>query len=126
MKIVLRIVAVIASLMGLMAIITGSRVLLGVYDPGYQYFTALLVYNVTMGVVSILAGYFIWNREDIATYITYFVTLAHIIVFLLLKTIFNDIISVHSVNAMTFRSVAWIIFTITVWKGIPGKKVNYQ
>jgi len=126
MKILLKIVAVVAAIMGLMAVITGSRVLLGVFDPGYQYFTALLVYNVTMGVVSILAGYFIWKQEDIATYITYFITGAHIIVFLLLKTVYSDIISDHSVHAMTFRSVAWIIFSVIVWKGISSNKAKTQ
>ncbi|VAX22898.1 hypothetical protein MNBD_IGNAVI01-697 [hydrothermal vent metagenome] len=116
MKILIKIVAVLAALMGLMALVTGSRVLLGLFDPGYQYFTALLVYNVTLGVVSILAGYFIWKKENVALYFSYFITGAHIIVFLLLITVFNDIIAYQSINAMTFRSVAWIIFTFIIWK----------
>jgi len=122
MKILIKIVAVLAAIMGLMAVVTGSRVLLGLFDPGYQYFTALLVYNITMGVVSILAGYFIWKQENAALYLAYFITGAHIIVFLLLKTIFSDVISYHSVDAMTFRSVAWIIFSVIIWKG--NSKVN--
>ena len=126
MNIILKIVAVAAAIMGLMAVITGSRVLLGVFDPGYQFFTVLLVYNVVMGVVSILAAFFIWKQESIANYITYFITGAHIFVLLLLITVFNDIISDHSVNAMTFRSVAWTIFSLLIWKGIPSKKLKVQ
>ncbi len=116
MKIIIRIIAVLASIIGIMAAITGSRVLLGSFDPGYQYFTTLIVYNVIMGLVSLLAGVLIWKRNSKALLIASFITGAHIIVFLLLKTVFSDVISDHSVNAMTFRSVAWIIFSVAIWK----------
>jgi len=122
MNILMKIIAVLAATMGLMAVVTGSRVLLGLFDPGYQYFTSLIVYNVTMGFISIVAGWFIWKQKNEALFLAYFITGAHIIVFLLLKTVFNDIISIHSVNAMTFRSVVWIIFTVIIWKG--NSKVN--
>ena len=117
MKIIIRIIAVLASIIGIMAAITGSRVLLGMFDPGYQYFTTLFGYNVIMGLVSIFAGVLIWKRNSKALLLAYFITGAHIIVFLLLKTIFSDVISDHSVNAMTFRSVIWIIFSVVIWKG---------
>jgi len=117
MKIVIRIVAVAAAIIGIMAVVTGSRVLLGLFDPSYQYFTALIVYNVIVGAISVVAGIMIWQRNSKALLFTYFITAAHIVVFLLLKTLFSDIISDHSVSAMTFRSVAWIIFTVIVWKG---------
>jgi hypothetical protein len=118
MKIVIKIIAVLAAIMGIMAVITGSRVLLGMFDPGYQYFTSLVSYNVIMGAVSIFAGVFIWQRNNKALLLALFITTAHIIVFLLLKTVFSDVISDHSVNAMTFRSVAWIIFSVVIGKGI--------
>ena len=117
MKIVIRIVAVIAALMGIMAVVTGSRVLLGLFDPGYQYFTVLIVYNVIIGAVSVVAGIFIWRRDSKALLLAYFITVSHIIVFLLLKTAFSDVISDHSVNAMTVRSILWIIFSVIIWKG---------
>ncbi len=117
MKIVIKIVAVVAAIMGLMAVITGSRVLLGVFDPGYQYFTTLISYNVIMGVVSITAGIYIWKRNSKGLFFAYFITIAHIIVFLLLKTVYSDIVADHSVNAMTVRSVLWIIFSVIIWKG---------
>ena len=119
MKIVIKIVAVLATLIGIMAVITGSRVLLGLFVPDYQYFTSLVSYNVIIGAVSIIAGILIWQRNSIVLFFAYFITGAHIIVFLLLKTVFSDIISDHSVNAMTFRSVIWVIITMTIWKGMP-------
>ena len=117
MKIAIKIIAVLASIIGIMATITGSRVLLGMFNPGYEYFTALIVYNIIMGLVSLFAGVLIWKKNGKAFLVASLITTAHIIVFLLLKTVFSDIISNHSVNAMTFRSVIWIIISIIVWKG---------
>ncbi len=116
MKIITKIIAVLASIIGTMAAITGSRVLLGMFNPGYEYFTTLIGYNIIMGLISLFAGVLIWKRNSKALLVASFITVAHIIVFLLLKTIFSDIISDHSVNAMTFRSVAWMIFTVAIWK----------
>ena len=96
--------------------ITGSRVLLGLFDPGYQYFTVLVSYNVIMGFVSIVAGILIWKGSAKYKPLTYFITSAHITVFLLLIIVFSDVISDHSIGAMTFRAVAWIIFSLIVWK----------
>ncbi len=117
MKIAIRIVAVLATLIGIMAVVTGSRVLLGLFDPGYQYFTSLISYNVLMGAVSVIAGIFIWKRNSKVLFLAYFIAGAHIIVLILLMTVFSEIISDHSINAMTFRSVVWTIFSIIIWKG---------
>jgi len=119
MKIVIKIVAVLATIIGIMAVVTGSRVLLGFFDPDYQYFSELVSYNVIMGAVSVITGIYIWQKNNKAIFFALFITSAHIIVFLLLKTVFSDVISDHSVNAMTFRSVIWIVFTVIVWKGMP-------
>ena len=116
MKILIKIIAVLAAIIGIMAVITGSRVLLGLFDPGYQYFTVLVSYNVIMGFVSIVAGILIWKGSAKYKPLTYFITSAHITVFLLLIIVFSDVISDHSISAMTFRSVAWIIFSLIVWK----------
>ena len=117
MKIVIKIIAVLASFIGIMATITGSLVLLGLFDPGYDYFTSLIAYNIIMGLVSLFAGVLIWKRNSKALLVASIITVGHIVVYLLLKTVFSDIISDHSVNAMTFRSVFWIILSIIVWKG---------
>ena len=117
MKILNKIVAVLAIIIGFMAVVTGLRVILGYFDPGYTYFITLVSYNVLMGAVSVVAGIYIWQKNSKALYFAYFIAAAHIIVFLLLKTVFKDVISDHSLNAMTFRSVAWIIITLIVWKG---------
>jgi len=116
MKIVIKVIAVLAVIIGLLAAITGTRVLLGLFDPGYQYFTLLISYNIVMGLVSIAAGIFIWQRSSRALVLSYIITGFHVMVLLLLITIFRDIISIHSIGAMTFRSVVWIIISLIVWK----------
>lgn len=126
MKIVIRIVAVLAALVGIMAVVAGSRVLLGLLVPDYQYFTSLIVYNVFMGIVSVIAGVIIWKRNNNSLLCASIISSFHIIVLLLLLTVFNDVISGHSINAMTFRSVAWVIFSIIIWKGNPILKSSIK
>ena len=117
MKITIRIVSVLAAIIGILPTITGSRVLFGMFDPGYQYFTVLIVYNLIMGIISIIAGVLIWQRKSKALLLSIIITALHILVLLSLTTIFSDIIADKSINAMTFRSVIWIIFTVIIWKG---------
>ncbi len=117
MNIVIKITAVLAAVIGIMAIITGSRVLFGFFDPGYPYFTALIIYNILMGAVSVFVGVYIWHRHSKALLYSCIVGVLHILVLLSLLTVFGDVISDHSIGAMTFRSAAWIIFSLVVWKG---------
>ena len=117
MKIVLKIMAVLAAVIGIMAIVTGSRVLFGFFDPGYPYFTSLIIYNIIMGAVSVFTGIYIWRRHSKALLYSCIVGGLHILVLLSLLTVFSDVISNHSIGAMTFRSAAWIIFSLVVWKG---------
>jgi len=117
MKIVIRIVAVLAAIVGIMAVVAGSRVLFGFSVPDYQYFTSLIVYNVFMGAASVIAGVIIWQGNNKSLLFASIISSFHIIVLLLLLTVFSDVISGHSINAMTFRSVAWVIFSIIIWKG---------
>ena len=116
MKIIIRIIAVLAVLIGITAVITGLRVIGGFFDPGYQYYLTLVSYNVIMGAISVMAGIFIWMKNKYALKYSIIIMVSHIIVLLSLVTIFNDIISAHSIGAMTFRSIAWIIFTTIIWK----------
>lgn len=118
MKYINKVVAVIAIIIGSMSVVTGLRVIGGFFDPGYHYFLALVSYNVIMGAVSVIAGIYIWQRNKYALLYSKIITAAHVIVLLLLLTIFSEVISDHSIGAMIFRSVVWIIFTLFVWKGI--------
>ncbi len=70
MKITQTVLAFVAALFGIVTIFAGTRVLLG-SDPGYIVFRPLLIYNVTMGIVYIVAGIIILRNlkqgKNIAT-----------------------------------------------------------
>ncbi len=109
-------IAVIAALMGVLPVITGTRVLSGSFDPGYATFITLITYNILMGLVSVAAGYFIWTKTKQALLFSGFVAGGHILVLLSLLTVFNDVIATQSIKAMTFRSVVWIVIFLFVRK----------
>lgn len=121
MKILIKITAAIAAIIGFMAVVTGSRVLLGSFDPGYQYFISLVTYNVLMGAFSIYVGILIWQMHKKALLYSVIISGFHIIVLLLLLTIFRDVISTSSIGAMSFRSIAWSVFSLIIWKGSSKK-----
>ena len=114
-NIFLKITASAAMLIGIIAAVTGTRALMGLFDPGYSTFTLLILYNILMGFVSVLAGSLIWRRHKLAIKISGLITVAHFTVLLSLLSIFNDIIAPQSVNAMTFRSVFWIAIFVVVY-----------
>lgn len=123
MKITLKIVAILATLIGLMAIVTGTRVLLGFFDPDYVYFETLIVYNIVMGLFSVIVGILIWLKNDKSLLLSFIITGFHIVMLLSLLTIYREIISNHSIGAMIFRSSVWVIFSSLIWKGMSKLKL---
>ncbi len=115
-KIIIRIVAVAAFIMGLMPTITGTRALTGSFNPGYTTFPLLISYNIFMGLVSIAAAYFIWKKHKLAIGISGLIAGGHILVLLSLLTVFNDIIAHQSIKAMIVRSIIWIAIFLFVRK----------
>jgi len=111
-----KIAAVVAVVMGLMATVTGTRVLVGTFVPNYHVLPWLVKYNVTMGIVSIFTGIVLWVRAKIALRLTALVTVVHVTVLALLLTVFHSVVATHSVRAMVFGSVVWLILFVLVWK----------
>ncbi len=111
-----KIAAVVAAIMGLMALVTGTRVLVGAFVPDYHVLPWLVKYNVTMGAVSVFTGVVLWLRTKIALRLTALVTVAHVTVLALLLTVFHSVVATHSIRAMIFRSVVWLILFVLVWK----------
>lgn len=122
MKIIIKITAILAIVMGIMPIVTGSRVLFGYFDPGYTYYETLIVYNIVMGIVSVIVGILILLKNKKSLLLSYIITGFHIIVLLSLLTIFRDIISNHSIEAMIFRSSVWTLFSFLIWKAMSNYK----
>ena len=113
-KIVLKIAAIVAILIGIMSAANGIRALTGTFDPGYTTFLALISYNVIMGLVSIIAGYLIWKNNNRAVSLSGFITIGHVAVLLSLITFFKDIVAQQSVMVMIFRSILCVVIFIVV------------
>jgi len=120
MKIIIKITAVLAVIIGLLSVIVGTSVLLGFFDPGYQYFELLIIYNIIVGVVSTADGILIWQKSKKVLLLSYIITGFHVLVLLLLLIMYREIISTNSINAMVFRSGLWIIFSLIM------RKANYK
>ncbi len=112
----LRIMAVIAMILGAMAVVAGGKVLAGVSVPDYHVIPWLVKYNVTMGVVTIVTAVFLWLKHPWGKVGAMVITTAHIIVLVLLLTVFSGEVAQHSVNAMTFRATVWILLLAFIRK----------
>ncbi len=110
----IKIAAVVAAGIGLMAIVIGSKVLMGVFTPDYHIIPWLVKYNVIMGIISIIAGVVIWLNHRFCVKLTAFVALTHISVLILLLTVFVSVVADHSIKAMIFRSVTWVVLFVIV------------
>ena len=115
-NILLKIAAVVSLLIGLMAAITGTRVLTGSFIPDYNVLVWLVYYNVFMGLASIFTGILIWKKHLKALTFAIGITAGHINVLLSLLTIFNSVVATQSIKAMIFRSTIWVILFFVVWK----------
>lgn len=57
MKTTLIIATIVASLIGILSVFSGSMVLLGLRSVDYRVLDWLVIYNVALGIISILVAY---------------------------------------------------------------------
>jgi hypothetical protein len=106
---VTKIAAVLAVIIGAMAVFAGGRVLLG-NDPGYYVIDWLPVYNFAMGVISILVlAVLIWRNSPYARPAALATLAAHVLVMLVLLTTYRDVVAADSLSAMTIRISVWLV-----------------
>jgi hypothetical protein len=104
-----KIAAVLAFIIGAMAVFAGGRVLLGT-DPGYHVIDWLPVYNFTVGVITVLVtAVLIWKNSRYAWPTAVATLSAHILVMLSLPVAYRGVVAPDSLMAMTVRIVAWLI-----------------
>ncbi len=99
-----------AALFGLVTIIAGTRVLAG-SDPGYVVFRPLLIYNTTMGIIYMAAGFIVWrniNRGKYAAAAIFILNFLVLGVICYLYTVGN-VVAIDSLRAMIFRTVVWLV-----------------
>ncbi len=104
-----KIASILAFIIGVMAIFAGGQALLG-KDPGYYVINWLLLYNYTIGILTVfVTAILIWNNGRLALPAAIGTFSLHTLVMLVLQTAYRSVVAPDSVIAMTIRWVAWAI-----------------
>ena len=104
-----KIAAVLAFIIGAMAVFAGGQVLLGNL-PDYYVINWLPVYNYTVGILTIfVTAILIWSRHRLAMPVAIDTFGIHTLVMLILQISYRDVVAIDSIVAMTVRMTIWII-----------------
>ena len=107
-----KIAALLALLIGAMAIFAGGQVLLG-RDPGYYVIDWLPVYNFSVGILSVFpTALFIWRKSKYALSAVLATFGAHAIVMLTLQIGYSSVVAADSIRAMTLRLSVWLVILV--------------
>ena len=120
-----KIAAVLAFIIGSMAIFAGGQVLLGkVMD--YYVIDWLPVYNFIAGLVSsFVTAILIWKGSKYAMSAAVGTFAVHGTVMLILQTAYRDLVAPDSIKAMTVRLAVWlIILTLMIVQTRKNKKAS--
>ncbi len=120
-----KIAAVLAFIIGAMAVFAGGQVLLGkVMD--YYVIDWLPVYNLIAGLVSsFVTAILIWKGSKYAMSAAVGTFAVHGIVMLILQTAYRDLVAPDSIKAMTVRLIVWlIILTLMIVQTRKNKKAS--
>lgn len=104
-----KIAAVLAFIIGAMAVFAGGQVLLGNL-PDYYVINWLPVYNYTIGILTVfVTAILIWSRHRLAMPAAIATFGIHTLVMLILQTSYRDVVAIDSIVAMTVRMTVWVI-----------------
>lgn len=103
-----RIASVLVFIIGAMSIIAGGKAMRG-WNPGYSVLSWLPIYNFVMGIVTLIPAILIWINNRYAMIAAVATFGIHVLVLLLLLTIFHEAVARQSIAAMLFRLVAWLV-----------------
>jgi hypothetical protein len=113
MKNAYKIASILAIFIGGMSVIAGSKVLLGIDTKNYNVLNWLVLYNVILGIISILASYLIWKKNKLSKSLIPTILVLHSGILMYLYFI-SQIAATESIKAMSFRVSIWIvIFLLT-------------
>lgn len=119
-----KLAAVLAVVIGAMAVVAGGQVLLGSV-PDYTVINWLPLYNYTAGMLTVLVtSVLIWRDHAYALPIAVATAALHAGVMLTLLTAYSGTVAIDSLVAMTVRLVVWaIILTLMFLQGRQKRSV---
>ncbi len=105
-----RIAAILAWIIGGMAIFAGSQVVILHHPVDYYVIPWLPVYNLILGLVTFFfVALWLWKGKPYALKMALAVLVSHSMVLLLLLTAYRAVVASESLRAMTVRVVAWVL-----------------
>jgi len=104
--------SILGIIIGFLSIMAGSKVLLGISSPSYIVLHWLVIYNVSLGVVSVITGAGLWNLRSWAISLAGLIAASHGFVLALL------IVFLMSGKTVAYQSILAMLFRTTVWVGI--------
>ena len=101
--------AVLAFIIGAMAVFAGGQVMLGkVMD--YYVIDWLPIYNLIVGLISaLITAILIWKGSKYAMPAAIGTFASHGVVMMVLQTAYRDVVAPDSIKAMTVRLVVWLM-----------------
>lgn len=107
-----KIAAILAFIIGVMAIFAGGQVLLGIL-PDYYVIDWLPIYNFVVGIASaFFTAFVIWKSSRLALPAAIGTFGLHAVVMVILQTAYHNVVAPDSIKAMTVRLIIWIIILI--------------
>lgn len=104
-----KVAAVLALIIGAMAVVAGGQVLLG-NDPGYYVIDWLPVYNFTAGLITVaLTAVLLWKNHRYGRTVAVLTFTAHALVMATLLLAYRPVVAPDSLRAMTVRLVVWTV-----------------
>lgn len=118
-----RTAAVLAFIIGAMAIFAGGQVLLG-NMPDYYVIAWLPVYNFALGLASsFFTAIVLWKNGKLALAAALTTLGLHVLVMLILLGGYREVVASDSIRAMTIRISAWAIITgLIILPSLTGKQ----
>ncbi len=111
-----RIIALaLALFIGAMSVFAGSMVLLGFRIPDYTVLNWLVIYNVLLGVLSIVTAFLIWKNYWLSKKLIGTILTSHLLMLLYLYFV-SDVVAMDSIKAMGFRVSIWFVIFILTYK----------
>lgn len=110
-----KVAAVLAFTIGAMAVFAGGKVLLGIM-PDYYVINWLPVYNYTIGVLTVVVtAVLLWVDHTLALPVAIATSGIHVLVMIILRTAYRDVVAIDSIVAMTIRIAVWIIILASMY-----------
>ncbi len=97
----------LAALIGGLSVLAGGSVLVNITAPNYQFLEWLVVYNVVLGLASLLVAFKLWQAANYK--LPAAILISHIATLALLLTVFSKEVAGESLRAMSFRMLIWTI-----------------